>query len=80
MTHILLISGRLRDGSTNTATVRTAQDLAPAGATTAIYAGMGSLPHFNPDADREGAPVHPALADLRAHVSAADAIVICTPE
>jgi chromate reductase len=41
---------------------------------------MGSLPHFNPDEDREGEPVHPAVADLRAHVAEADAIVIRTPE
>jgi chromate reductase len=80
MIHILLISGSLRDGSTNTATVQTAQSIAPVGMTTAIYRGMGSLPHFNPDEDREGEPVHPAVANLRADVSAADAIVICTPE
>jgi NAD(P)H-dependent FMN reductase len=47
---------------------------------TVLYTGMGSLPHFNPDEDREGEPVHPAVADLRAHVAEADAIVICTPE
>src|ERR1700742_171587 len=47
---------------------------------TVLYEGMGSLPHFNPDHDREGDPVHPAVEDLRAHVAEADAIVICTPE
>ena len=41
---------------------------------------MGSLPHFKPRHDREGEPVDAAVADLRAHVAAADAIVICTPE
>ena len=41
---------------------------------------MGELPHFNPDADREGEAVDPAVADLRAAVASADAIVICTPE
>ena len=41
---------------------------------------MGRLPHFNPDDDREGEPVAAAVADLRAQVRAADAIVICTPE
>jgi chromate reductase, NAD(P)H dehydrogenase (quinone) len=77
---ILLISGSLREGSTNSAALHTAQQVAPAGVTTRIYTGMGSLPHFNPDEDREGEPVHPAVADLRTHVSEADAIVICTPE
>jgi chromate reductase len=41
---------------------------------------MGSLPHFNPDADREGEPVDSAVADLRAALAAADALLICTPE
>jgi chromate reductase len=80
MSLILLISGSLREGSTNSAALRTARQVAPAGVTTEIYSGMGSLPHFNPDEDREGEPVHPAVADLRTHVSEADAIVICAPE
>jgi chromate reductase, NAD(P)H dehydrogenase (quinone) len=80
MSLILLISGSLREGSTNRAALRTAQQVAPAGVTTKIYSGMGSLPHFNPDEDREGDPVHPAVAELRTRVSEADAIVICTPE
>jgi chromate reductase, NAD(P)H dehydrogenase (quinone) len=77
---ILLISGSLREGSTNSAALRTAQQVVPDGVTAKIYTGMGSLPHFNPDKDREGEPVHPAVADLRIHISEADAIVICTPE
>jgi chromate reductase len=77
---ILLISGSLRDGSTNTATLRTVQHLAPPEVETKLYAGMGSLPHFNPDHDREGEPVHPSVADLREHVAWADAVLLCTPE
>jgi chromate reductase len=42
------------------------------------YAGLGDLPHFNPDDDRD--PLHPAVAELRAAINAADAILICTPE
>jgi chromate reductase, NAD(P)H dehydrogenase (quinone) len=80
MSHILLISGSLRAGSTNTAAIRTAQEVAPDGVTTTIYEGIGSLPHFNPDDDREGERVHPAVADLRAQVSTADGVVVCTPE
>jgi NAD(P)H-dependent FMN reductase len=77
--HVLLISGSLRDASTNTAVLRTASAVAE-GVTTTLYSGMATLPHFNPDDDREGAPVHPAVAELRAAVAAADAILVCTPE
>ena len=77
---LLLISGSLREGSTNTAALRTVRTLSPTDVVSTLYEGMGDLPHFNPDADREGAPVHPAVARLREHVSAADAVIICTPE
>ena len=79
MDHVLLISGSLRDGSTNAAVLRTASAVAD-GVRTTLYAGMATLPHFNPDDDREGAPVHPAVAELRAAVAEADAILVCTPE
>jgi NAD(P)H-dependent FMN reductase len=78
--HLLLISGSLRDGSTNTAALRTAAEVAGDRVTTTLYAGMGDLPHFNPDDDREGTPVHPAVAELRAEIAAADALLLCTPE
>jgi len=77
---ILLISGSLRGGSTNTALLRTACDATPAGVVTVLYEGMADLPHFNPDDDAEGAPVHPAVADLRAAIHAADALLVSTPE
>jgi chromate reductase len=77
---LLLISGSLRDGSTNTATLRTVQAIAPDDVETTLYDGMGSLPHFNPDDDREGEPVDPAVAGMRAAVAAPDALIICTPE
>lgn len=77
---LLLISGSLRDGSTNTALLRTACEVAPEGIETVLYAGMGELPHFNPDDDAEGAPVHPAVAELRAAIHAADALLLSTPE
>ncbi len=77
---LLLISGSLRAGSTNTAVLETVGVIAPQGVATVLYGGMGGLPHFNPDDDREGDPVHGAVAELRAQVSAADALLICTPE
>jgi chromate reductase len=77
---VLLISGSLRDGSTNTATLRTVQAIAPSEISATLYEGMDRLPHFNPDADREGDSVHPEVARLRELLHPADAVIICTPE
>jgi chromate reductase, NAD(P)H dehydrogenase (quinone) len=77
---VVLISGSLRGGSTNTATLRTLQEIAPAGVDARLYEGMAALPHFSPDDDREGEAVHPAVADLRGAIAEAHAVVICTPE
>jgi NAD(P)H-dependent FMN reductase len=75
---ILLVSGSTRSGSTNTAVLRTAPSVAPDGVTTGLYTGLADLPAFNPDEDHE--PLHPAVADLRRQIAAADAILFCTPE
>ncbi|HZC29069.1 MAG TPA: NAD(P)H-dependent oxidoreductase, partial [Gaiellaceae bacterium] len=77
---LLLISGSLRDGSTNTATLHTLREVAPPGVEARLFEGTAALPHFSPDDDREGEPVHPAVAGLRAAVADADAVVLCTPE
>ncbi len=77
---VLLISGSLRAGSTNSALLRTALAVAPEGAETGLYEGMAALPHFNPDDDAEGLPVHPAVAALRAAIHGADALLVSTPE
>jgi NAD(P)H-dependent FMN reductase len=78
MTSILLISGSLRDGSTNTALLRTAQAMGLPGFDLILYRGLGDLPPFNPDNDTE--PLAPTVADLRRQIAAASAIVFCTPE
>ena len=75
---MLLISGSLRSNSTNTAVLRTAQASAPQGVDAALYEGVAGLPHFNPDDDAD--PLAPAVADLRALVHAADALVLSVPE
>jgi NAD(P)H-dependent FMN reductase len=72
---LLLISGSLRDGSTNTALLRTAQAMDP---DTELYERMGALPHFNPDDDHDDLPA--AVAELRAATGRADALLVCTPE
>jgi NAD(P)H-dependent FMN reductase len=77
---ILLISGSLRERSTNSALLRTARAVAPPNVEAVLYDGVGALPHFNPDDDPEGGPLHPAVADLRARIAAADALLFCTPE
>jgi len=75
-----LVSGSLRAGSTNTAVLETARMLAPRRVKAVLYRGMGGLPHFNPDDDREGETVHGAVTELREQVESADALLICTPE
>jgi len=74
---ILLISGSTRQGSGNTAALRTAQATAPDGITAEMYEGLTALPAFSPDEDEQ--PPGPA-ADLRARIAAADALLFCTPE
>jgi NAD(P)H-dependent FMN reductase len=77
---ILLVSGSLRAGSTNVAVLRTAAAVAPDGVEAVLSTGMAELPHFNPDDDAEGQPVHPAVAAMRNAVARADALLVCTPE
>ena len=72
---LLLISGSLRDGSTNTALLRTAQAIDPE---TELYARMRDLPHFSPDDDGDDLPA--AVAELRAATGRAEALLVCTPE
>lgn len=74
---ILAICGSLRAASSNRAALEAAALLAPPGVTVSLYQGLAGLPHFNPDQD--DAPPPPAAA-LRAEVSAADALLISSPE
>ncbi|MGH2936517.1 MAG: NADPH-dependent FMN reductase [Solirubrobacterales bacterium] len=81
MTKLLLISGSLRGGSTNSAALRTAAALAPDGVEATIYDGMGRLPHFNPDDDpADGVGLDPEVAALRAALAEVDALLLSTPE
>ncbi len=75
---ILAISGSLRAASSNAAILRAAGALAPERVAVALYAGLGELPHFNPDLDVEPAP--PAVARFREALRAADALLISSPE
>jgi chromate reductase, NAD(P)H dehydrogenase (quinone) len=76
---ILLVSGSTRAGSTNTALVRTARQLAPFDRRGVLYEGLAGLPHFNPDHDTDTALPKP-VAELRTAIGSAAAVLICTPE
>ena len=75
---VLMISGSLRDGSTNTAMLETARACAPEGVEAVLYEGLGGLPHFNPDDDVE--PLDPPSPSCAAAIDAADAVLFSTPE
>ena len=75
---VLMISGSLRGGSTNTALVRTAMTVGLPLMVLSLYEGMSELPHVNPDDDVP--PRSPAVEGLRAAIRAADAVVFSTPE
>jgi chromate reductase, NAD(P)H dehydrogenase (quinone) len=78
MVDLLMISGSLRHGSTNTAALVTASVVAPPGVALQLYGGTAHLPHFNPD--DEGSSLPPLVADLRARIRQADALLLSTPE
>lgn len=77
---ILAISGSLRAGASNTVLLDAAGRLAPAGMTVHRYAGIGSLPHFNPDDDQDDGQLPLSVRDLRVLVGESDALLISTPE
>lgn len=78
MQTIIAISGSLRTVSSNTTLLRILGTMMPADITYSIYEGIGDLPHFNPDIDKEDALQ--SVKALRNAVQQADAVVICTPE
>ncbi|WP_309744379.1 NADPH-dependent FMN reductase [Chamaesiphon sp. OTE_20_metabat_361] len=78
MLKILAISGSLRSSSSNTTILRAMRELVPADLQFSICEGIGDLPHFNPELDRDL-----ALAPVQAwrdRISKADAVIFCTPE
>ncbi len=77
---ILLVSGSLREGSTNSALVRTAAAVPPEGIEARVFEGLAELPHFNPDDDVEGVQVPAPVAALRAQLADADAVLFSAPE
>lgn len=74
---ILAISGSLRAASLNTAMLRAIARLARPDMQITVHQGLGGLPLFNPDLE---AAAPKSVADLRAQIIAADAIIIASPE
>ncbi|HWG84965.1 MAG TPA: NAD(P)H-dependent oxidoreductase [Deinococcales bacterium] len=74
---ILAISGSLRRASLNSGLVRAAQEVAPEGIRITSF-DLTPVPFY--DADREAEGVPGPVADLRARIAVADAILIATPE
>jgi chromate reductase, NAD(P)H dehydrogenase (quinone) len=75
---VLLVSGSTRAGSGNTAALATMAASAPERVTAVMYDGLAGLPAFNPDDDGDHLPAE--VARLREEITAADAVLFCTPE
>ena len=75
---MLLVSGSTRAGSGNTAALVTAAAVVPGRVTAVVYNGLARLPAFNPDDDGDRVP--PEVARLGEEITAADAVLFCTPE
>lgn len=74
---ILALSGALRRASYNTALLRAAAELAPAGVDVAVRTLQG-IPLYDGDLEAEGIPE--AVATLREAIRSADGLLIATPE
>jgi chromate reductase, NAD(P)H dehydrogenase (quinone) len=75
---ILAISGSLRRASSNSALVAAVARLAPHLVDVSIYRELEMLPPFNPDLDRDEAPV--AVSRFRTALQSCDAVLISSPE
>ena len=76
--NILVLLGSLRADSLNRRLADAAMGHLPSGTTAAVYDGLAGLPHYSEEL--EGAEVPAPVADLRAAVAAADALILVTPE
>jgi chromate reductase, NAD(P)H dehydrogenase (quinone) len=77
VTRILGISGSLRERSYNTALLREAGALAPPGVEVELF-DLSEIPLYNDDVEAVGDPE--PVANLRAAVAEADALLFATPE
>ncbi|MEU3959319.1 NADPH-dependent FMN reductase [Streptomyces buecherae] len=77
--NVLALSGSLRTGSHNTALLHAAAELAPEGVAVDIYGGLRAIPPYDMDLDTPDARPA-AVRELRERITAADALLIATPE
>jgi chromate reductase len=77
VTKILGISGSLRERSYNTALLRAAAELTPPDVELEIF-DLSAIPLYNDDVGTKGDPE--PVAELRAAVAEADALLLATPE
>ena len=75
---ILAISGSLRAASTNTTLLKAAAALVPEDVRLNLYHGLGDLPPFNPDLDKD--PPQAAVADFRCQLRQSAGVIFSTPE
>jgi chromate reductase len=78
---VLAIAGSLRRDSYNRALLQAAASLAPPALSIDCFDGLADVPMFDEDLEAEGPARDPAgVIALRRRVSAADALLIATPE
>lgn len=75
---ILGVSGSLRGGSHNTALLRAAARVLPAGVELVRFDGLAAIPPFNED--HESGPAPAGVRRMRDAIASADAMLIATPE
>jgi chromate reductase, NAD(P)H dehydrogenase (quinone) len=74
---VLALSGSLRAVSINSSLLRATARLAPKGVTVNVFSGLGELPLYNPDIERNPPATIVALHNA---VAESDAIVFASPE
>ena len=75
---VLTLVGSLRAASINRQLAEAAAHAAPDNVDVVTYDGLGDVPFYNEDLDTDDPPA--AVANLRAAVADADAVLIVTPE
>jgi chromate reductase, NAD(P)H dehydrogenase (quinone) len=76
---ILGLSGSLRRDAHNTRLLRAAAELLPPGAELVVYDGLKDIPPFDAD-DLDAGFVPDSVAELKAAIAEADAVLVATPE
>jgi len=75
---VLGICGSLRQASYNRLALKVAEENLPPGMALEVFGRLAEIPLYNEDVKAKGFP--PAVAELRARIKAADALLFVTPE